>query len=213
MIPWHGHVQYPEVPADAYQDGFPYTVNMEDKFKRRVSFGSKEREFAAICEYGGEQLISCYQWCDKQLSIYDVITACHRCPHFAVEKDRLGTYRFDYFVADKFDIYQIYKYIESHLGLESFPNFDVDNESNVYFVSDGQFVKIGVAKNIEKRIIELQTGNGRKIELLADLPCATEKLAYRVESLLHDYFYKYRKEGEWFDILDRLVLDQNKNTE
>lgn len=73
------------------------------------------------------------------------------------------------------------------------------NESGyVYFISDGDYVKIGVATHVNERLRQLQTGNPRKLTLIKVLK--SEK-PYELENNLHDIFEKYRVNGEWFNIL------------
>ena len=71
----------------------------------------------------------------------------------------------------------------------------------VYLLCDsGQdnMFKIGVTKQpIEKRIKQLQTGNGSEI-FLVDYH-ATE-YPYYIERMLHQKFCSERKIGEWFDL-------------
>lgn len=61
-----------------------------------------------------------------------------------------------------------------------------------YFIYDGYgLVKIGKALNPEKRIKELQTGNGRKLTLLGYIDGDQE-------SVLHSQFKPMQSHGEWF---------------
>lgn len=73
----------------------------------------------------------------------------------------------------------------------------------VYFISDGRYVKIGVATGtVEERLKTLQTGNPNKLivlnSLLVDNP-------FEVEANYHLLFKNKHVNGEWFDILD--VMD------
>ncbi len=81
--------------------------------------------------------------------------------------------------------------------------------THLYVLSCNNLLKIGVTNNIDKRIKSLQTGNPHKIELLY----LEERLnPTKAERFLHQYFSKYRLEGEWFegitlhDIRVRLML-------
>lgn len=71
----------------------------------------------------------------------------------------------------------------------------------VYLICDSghdNMFKIGVTKQpIEKRIKELQTGNGSEI-FLSDYH-ETEYPFY-IEKMLHQRFCYGRKKGEWFDM-------------
>ena len=73
----------------------------------------------------------------------------------------------------------------------------------IYFLhnwSDGEdLYKIGVSKHedINKRISQLQTGNPHEILLIYKYKSENY---HRIESMLHNYFYKERKKGEWFGL-------------
>lgn len=72
----------------------------------------------------------------------------------------------------------------------------------VYFISDGQYCKIGFTKNIKKRIESLQTNSPNKLQLIKyfKTECAKD-----LENFLHDLFRTKKVNGEWYDILDLLV--------
>ena len=73
----------------------------------------------------------------------------------------------------------------------------------VYFIDDGQFVKIGKAQDPLSRLREIQTGNARKLRLLLVITCQSEKEAFAVESIFHEKYKDYRQVGEWFDLRNR----------
>lgn len=64
---------------------------------------------------------------------------------------------------------------------------------SVYFISNGAYVKIGVASNPKKRLKALQTGNPHKLELLRVI-----KGGHAEEAALHAHFAHLRVNGEWF---------------
>lgn len=72
----------------------------------------------------------------------------------------------------------------------------------VYFISDGKFVKIGVAASLPNRIKQLQTGNPRKLYAMFIIGTKTQKEALKVESDLHKIFSEKQCIGEWFDITE-----------
>ena len=59
-------------------------------------------------------------------------------------------------------------------------------------------IKIGVSKNVKKRLEALQCGNYNKLKIIAEIPCADERDAYILGSKLHSKFYDHRIRGEWF---------------
>lgn len=70
----------------------------------------------------------------------------------------------------------------------------------VYFVTDGEFVKIGIAKLFAKRLGGLQTGSPREIKPLCVCMFDDYIWAQKYEKLLHDYFTDKHVRGEWFKI-------------
>jgi hypothetical protein len=69
-------------------------------------------------------------------------------------------------------------------------------KERLYFISDkdGEFVKIGVARNPQARLSALQIGNPRKLILLAVFQIPDRN----VEKKLHGMLYDSRSMGEWF---------------
>ena len=60
------------------------------------------------------------------------------------------------------------------------------------------YIKIGVARNIAKRMESLQTSNARELELILAIPFDTREAALRAEAKLHRKFRRHRVRGEWF---------------
>lgn len=75
----------------------------------------------------------------------------------------------------------------------------------VYFISDGEFVKIGVAESLPNRIKELQTGNPRKLFALYVIDTNSKIDALKIERDLHKLFSSVRCIGEWFEINDEEI--------
>jgi hypothetical protein len=66
--------------------------------------------------------------------------------------------------------------------------------------SECDLYKIGVSKHediIKKRINGLQTGNPHEILLVNKYECENY---YRVETMLHNYYFGNHKRGEWFTL-------------
>lgn len=69
----------------------------------------------------------------------------------------------------------------------------------VYFIQAGKgAIKIGRAKNVDRRLKELQVGNPQELTVLATIPHETEKGAKDMEQHLHDTLKSKRIRGEWF---------------
>jgi len=82
---------------------------------------------------------------------------------------------------------------------------DVKNaEAFCYFISDGTHVKIGKAKDVQARMINLQNANSNALKVICTFPCESEAAAHVLEKRLHRFFGEFRITGEWFDILYRI---------
>lgn len=63
--------------------------------------------------------------------------------------------------------------------------------SRVYFIQDGDAIKIGIGLDPDRRMKDLQAGNPRKLSLIGSY-IGTDELA------LHKKFAEYRIHREWF---------------
>lgn len=72
----------------------------------------------------------------------------------------------------------------------------------VYFISNGVHTKVGVSKNINKRLKTLQTSNPQQLTLYDKLPCSSLMSAMVLESKLHKMLKTERSDAlnEWFDV-------------
>lgn len=70
----------------------------------------------------------------------------------------------------------------------------------VYFIRAGKrgAIKIGHARNVERRLEALQTGNAYRLEVIARIPCDSKQHAIEIEQQLHKHFRKQRIRREWF---------------
>ena len=73
-------------------------------------------------------------------------------------------------------------------------------EGYVYFVSDGDYIKIGISENIDSRIKGLQIGNARRLMLVEYIWFNSKSAALWAERELHEMYKNKRVLGEWFDI-------------
>ena len=75
-------------------------------------------------------------------------------------------------------------------------------------------IKIGIGKNPEKRVKQLQTGSSAKLTILYQREV---EYASKIERNLHEDYKFYRLEGEWFEmpilsfseIDDKITLYEN----
>lgn len=99
------------------------------------------------------------------------------------------------------------------------PRRDASGLTYIYFVSDGEFIKIGRAVDVLKRIRSLQSGHPRQLTVLTTMLTSLE-----TERLLHRRFdplrAKARASGEWFRpegdlmaFIERLRLGENVHAE
>jgi len=73
---------------------------------------------------------------------------------------------------------------------------DKSQHGEIYIITEGDDgpVKIGFTRNASQRLEALQTGNSKKLSLIAKIP-GTQ----RDEILLQKIFGEYRIRGEWFE--------------
>ena len=77
-------------------------------------------------------------------------------------------------------------------------------KSYVYFVTDGEFVKIGKASNPYARLMDLQIANARKLDMIALIPFADSSDADKMEKVYHLSYKDKKIRGEWFDALKEI---------
>jgi len=69
----------------------------------------------------------------------------------------------------------------------------------VYFIqSGGKAIKIGSAKNVDRRLKMLQTGNQFELKIVAKIGFEFEAEARAYEKKLHRFFQSQHIRGEWF---------------
>lgn len=70
----------------------------------------------------------------------------------------------------------------------------------IYFIYDetNDSVKIGRAKNVDKRLRALQTANPHELTILKTICVSNNKKAVQYESQLHNNFKHLNLKGEWF---------------
>lgn len=88
--------------------------------------------------------------------------------------------------------------------IKKFANPEIKNV--IYFISDGDSVKVGKSKFPLNRIVELQVGNPRKLIMLAIFPCIKRE-ADEWEKTFHEWFKDKRIRGEWFSLTDEDIED------
>ena len=70
----------------------------------------------------------------------------------------------------------------------------------IYFISDGEYVKIGYTSgNPKERLASLQTSNARQLKIIQTIPGDIYK-----EQTLHQRFHHLRACGEWFKFTEEI---------
>jgi len=199
-----------------YEDlfGWPCENNVckicpERKAENRTGLRPQESEFRNICALGPELMMLCYSRAaspDK----YSYYTAdamrkmCKDCKNYLPRKNEGKPYDPENFRND-FSIFKPYFIVNAYRGKMWEPEVDSGEPSAyVYYITDGEFVKIGLATDPYKRLRGIQTGNPRVCEIMWLIPFKTEQDAHQAEQDLHWIYATYRRAGEWFDILDKL---------
>lgn len=75
------------------------------------------------------------------------------------------------------------------------------SNQHVYFIQNGDMIKIGISQNVLGRLAALQTANSTTLVLLGTIPNGGKSL----ESRLHSHFSHLRRRGEWFRAEPELV--------
>ena len=71
----------------------------------------------------------------------------------------------------------------------------------VYAITDEKRVKIGISKDVKKRLTQLQTSTPRKLRVVDFIDVGANKNnAWGKERRAHMFFSKFRISGEWFDV-------------
>lgn len=106
----------------------------------------------------------------------------------------------------EFEIYYKERMIEDKIkeDLSEIKKSNNTSKSSVYIISDttGRY-KIGVSKNPNKRLLQLQTGNSNKLEISHVSYFIPN--AYSIEKKLHNLYNEYRITNEWFSLKETQV--------
>ena len=69
----------------------------------------------------------------------------------------------------------------------------------VYFITNGEHTKIGIASDVERRLNNMQVSNPKEFELTTTLKPQNGGVK-ELEKYLHAYYQEYNVSGEWFDL-------------
>lgn len=93
-----------------------------------------------------------------------------------------------------------------HINLEDARSFEVFREMMnykncfVYFISNGQAIKIGYAQDVDRRIFGLQTASHLELKLIGKISGGRI-----VEKYIHSLFEEKRIRGEWFEHCEEIL--------
>ena len=79
-------------------------------------------------------------------------------------------------------------------------------QKRVYILGCGDHIKVGIANNVQSRILELQIGNPARIVKLWETVPMTRLEATRLERRVHQELADTRISGEWFECSADLAM-------
>ena len=85
----------------------------------------------------------------------------------------------------------------THLLLTDHREAPIDRGARTYFVSDGQYIKIGRARDVKKRLVGLRVASSRPLTLLG--------VSHEPEQEIQARFAAHRVRGEWFEAVPELL--------
>jgi hypothetical protein len=86
------------------------------------------------------------------------------------------------------------------------------NNWNLYFVEAGEYLKIGIAKDVKARLSALQTGNPIRLELRGIIDNLSKNKAKEYEKKFHKFYKYHRESGEWFKRSSFEMYDEGSRT-
>lgn len=101
---------------------------------------------------------------------------------------------------NRVDEYLNYQEVSSCTLPSTIQKPETSKPSYVYFIEAGDLVKIGVTKDVTKRLASLQTGSPARLNMIGFIP-GTDK----EEKELHRKFSSHRSHGEWFKKTNDLI--------
>ena len=174
-------------------------------FPRMVEYGFEEgKDFSTIKEtifQVEENRIIGRPKVNHYLSKLMAIQVC------MIQKNEIGKkirefYINNYKLSDEELIKEIFKIVQENKQ-------DKVNSKYLYILEmSSNLVKIGVTNNLDKRIKTLQNSSGFVVSRQYSTGLLQSDKVFQLESILHNEFKDYRKEGEYFDIEFELVVNK-----
>lgn len=90
-------------------------------------------------------------------------------------------------------------------------NFDRNMEKKrfIYFITSGEFTKVGMTTDLQKRLLSFQAGNPHEMTL-SHYRSVPSSLANQVERLIHQKLGAHSVGREWFRIEARVALSDGE---
>ena len=84
---------------------------------------------------------------------------------------------------------------------------DYDNFIYFFQVEHRPIFKIGMAKDLDKRIYAMQTNCPDMILYRGAIRCDNRKEALDLERFYHKLFKEFHRHGEWYDMQEKQIFD------
>lgn len=185
-------------------------IDFDDKKKNGKSINFGERGvLSQICALGWPGAFDCLKnkssYVRQPMSEIDIIQCCESCEHCM---KRIS-------VVPKWDTIEYLHGVFAGIN-EKWLIQPSLAKCWVYWISDGEYQKIGKACSVNGRMREMQTGQARELSVLGVIPCKSERYASHLENYFHHSFKSYHIRGEWFRIpyiasIHRAFLDIEEN--
>lgn len=180
---------------------FGSTMNIDFAYKLKNKKWFRpvdESEINSICSKGAEHALECLgnfmpegEHLDNlgMMNICCNTMCCDHCQYeFVVRQKQIAIQEIRW-------AFESLKFVEQICTVEK-----EDAKSFVYFISDGENVKIGKAVSPYSRMKEMQVGNSKVLRIVKLFGFKTQRDSSIAEKHLHKSLSKYRLHGEWFNI-------------
>lgn len=74
---------------------------------------------------------------------------------------------------------------------------------DVYFITDGEYVKVGMANDVRVRLNQMQTGNPKQLKIATVIEYGDAEMEHH----LHTRYAKQHVRGEWYKLSKEMLED------
>lgn len=89
-------------------------------------------------------------------------------------------------------------------------NANADSPAVVYLLASAGMVKIGIAKNLMKRLYAMRCSSAVPIEVISAQEFPSQEHAFDAELKIHAKFRRFRSHGEWFKMEPEAIESAKK---